>query len=254
LIQEADAIAVFAGAGMSADSGLATFRGADGLWSQSIQIDGKAYSHLDLMTPFAFAETPKDAWEFIFGLKDKFDTIAPHDGYYKLLERIQHKEHFIVTSNIDEYFLKTGFDENRILEHHGSIYYMQCLDNKEKEVWLTPDLSKAQLQNAALPACPNCGGACRPNIRLFADWSWLPIRTEHQQARYNSWRKEMQALNKKIVVLEIGAGKTIRTIRHAAEDLASEHVLIRVNPDDYETKRANHLSIRMKAKDFLLSI
>lgn len=125
LIKEADAVAIFAGAGMSVDSGLNPFRGDDGIWTKSIIIEGKTYNHLDLMSHHAFIETPKIAWEFMLNLREKYHQTSPHEGYYKLLEILKDKEHFIVTSNIDEHFLKAGFDENRIFECHGSLNYMQ---------------------------------------------------------------------------------------------------------------------------------
>lgn len=253
LINKADAIVIFAGAGMSVDSGLHPFRGEDGLWSKSINLAGKSFDHLDLMSHHAFIETPEAAWEFILNLKEKYEKTNPHEGYYKLLNRLKDKEHFIVTSNIDEHFLKTGFDEHRIFECHGSVNYMQCMDILEREVWLTPDIKSENLQLKNLPVCPNCGGVCRPNVLLFGDWFWIPIRSTHQQIRYINWCAAINATQKNIVAIEIGAGKTIRTIRNAAEAFASTaYPLIRVNPFDFETKKSNHISIQMNAKEFLM--
>lgn len=252
LINSADAAAVYAGAGMSVDSGLNPFRGEDGLWTKSISIEGKSYNHLDLMSHHAFIETPKEAWEFILNLKEKYEQTIPHEGYYKLLNALKNKEHFIVTSNIDEHFLKAGFSEYSILECHGSVNYIQCLDILEREVWLTPEIKTENVQLANLPTCPNCGSICRPNVLLFGDWFWIPIRSTHQQIRYNKWCKEIKESKKRVVAIEIGAGKTIRTIRNAAESFASiKFPLIRVNPFDAETKMPNHISVQMSAKDFL---
>ncbi len=128
LINSADAIAIFASAGMSVDSGLNPFRGKDGVWTKSLTLNGKSYDHLNLMLHQAFIETPIEVWSFILNLKDKYQQSIPYEGYYKFLNLLKDKEHFIVTSNIDDHFLKTGFDENRIFECHGSINYMQCLD------------------------------------------------------------------------------------------------------------------------------
>lgn len=250
LINEAEAVAIFAGAGMSVDSGLNSFRGEDGLWTKSIIIEGKTYNHLDLMSHHAFIDNPKVAWEFILNLREKYNQTTPHVGYFKLLEILKDKEYFVVTSNIDEHFLKTGFDEHRIFECHGSVNYMQCLDVLEREVWLTPEIKTENLQLNDMPTCPNCGSMCRPNVLLFGDWFWIPIRSTHQQIRYNKWCKETK---KRIIAIEIGAGKTIRTIRNAAESFASPtYPLIRVNPFDFEIKKTNHISIQMNAREFLM--
>jgi NAD-dependent SIR2 family protein deacetylase len=254
LISNADAIAIFAGAGMSVDSGLDSFRGNNGLWTTSIPIEGVEYNYLDLMSHQAFDENPIDAWKFITHLKEKFEQTNPHEGYYHLLELLRDKDYFIVSSNIDDQFLKAGFDENKILEIHGSINFMQCMDILEREIWLTPDMNSNELRLDNLPACPNCGGHCRPNILLFGDWFWISIRSVHQQLRFQKCKSEIKASKKKIVALEIGAGKTIPTVRKASENFAKECPLIRVNTMDYEIKAPNHLSVQMGAKDFLLSI
>ena len=255
LIHEAEAVAVFAGAGMSVDSGLLPFRGEDGLWTKSIAMDGKSYSHLELMSHHAFIESPNAAWEFILKLKEKYEQTTPHQGYSKLLDVLKDKAHFIVTSNVDEHFLKAGFDEHSIFECHGSVNYMQCLDILEREVWITPEIKTDNLQLEDLPTCPNCGSMCRPNVLLFGDWFWIPIRSTHQQMRYIKWCKEMKATKRKLIAIEIGAGKTIRTIRNAAESITlTDFPLIRVNPFDIETTSPNHVSVQMTAKEFLISL
>ena len=61
--------------------------------------------------------------------------------------------------------------------------------------------------------------------------------------------------HKSIIAIEIGAGKTIRTIRNTAETFASNNYpLIRVNPFDFDKKKPNHISIQMNAKEFLMSL
>jgi NAD-dependent SIR2 family protein deacetylase len=251
LINDAEAVAIFAGSGMSVESGLAPFRGKDGLWTKSIVLDDKMYDYMDLMSHHAFIENPKEAWGFILSLKEKYENTSPHVGYNKLLEKLDSKDYFIVTSNIDEHFLKVGFDENRIFECHGTINYMQCLDILEREIWTTPNFNKLDLESSIYPKCPNCGGFCRPNILLFGDWFWITTRSVHQQIRYQNWCKEVKASNKEVVVIEIGAGKTINTIRKASENLAKDNQLIRVNPFDFEVNEPNHISIPMNAGDFL---
>ncbi len=128
---------------------------------------------------------------------------------------------------------------------------MQCLNIIEKEIWITPSLSKIDIEQSNYPKCPNCGGLCRPNVLLFGDWFWLSTRSKHQQNSYQSWRKDVINSNKKLVIVEIGAGKTINTIRKAAENLAKNNLLIRINPFDIEVSHSNQISIQMGAADFL---
>ena len=161
LIKKADAIAIFAGAGMGVDSGLEQFRGADGLWTKYITINEHKVKYQDLMTHHAFEKYPEKAWALVGSLIDNYTHIAPHDGFLQLLDIIKEKEYFVVTSNCDEHFQKAGFEELRIMECHGSIFYMQCMNHLEKEIWLTPkmniDFENFEVKDS-LPKCPHCGG------------------------------------------------------------------------------------------------
>ncbi len=238
---------------MSVDSGIAPFRGQNGIWENKIEIGDKSFNYKELLLHQSFENHPLEAWEFIYNLQEGYNNKTPHDGYYKLLELVKHKEYFVTTSNIDEYFLRVGFDENKILECHGSISYMQCMDISDKEIWLKPEIEieVKDLSYDVLPKCPNCGGACRPNISMIGDWFWIASRAIDQQKRFHSWKKMIQDLNLNVVTVEIGAGKTIDTIRKAAENFSKNNTLLRINPFDSETYQPNHISIPLKALEFL---
>ncbi len=258
LIKQADAIAIFAGAGMGVDSGLEQYRGANGLWEKNMRIGNKEIRHIDLMTHQAFVKTPKEAWTFIAYLINKYNNIKPHEGFYKLLELVKNKDYFIITSNIDEHFQKAGFSEYKIFEIHGSIFYMQSMDILEKEIWLTPKLKfdkKNFILKSPIPKCLGGKYNCRPNIMMFGDWFWVATKSLHQQKRYIDWQKQIKAKYKNIVALEIGAGTVIRTIRAASERFVTDkYPLIRINLNDYEVNRNNHIGIQSGAKDFLTNL
>ncbi len=258
LIKEADAIAIFAGAGMGVDSGLDQFRGKDGVWTKNIEIDGHNIAYYDLMTHKAFVEMPSKAWALIASLTNKFNDTRPHEGYNYLLEMIKDKEYFVVTSNCDEHFQKAGFIEMNILECHGSIYYMQCMDIVEEEIWVTPEITLDSEKFDVigfLPKCPNCDSNCRPNVLLFGDWFWRSDKSSHQQIRYNQWKRIVKEKYKNILAIEIGVGKTIPTVRIASENFSNDtYPLIRINPHDSETVSGNQISLPFGAKQCLINI
>ena len=104
---------------------------------------------------------------------------------------------------------------------------------------------------SAVPKCPVCGLNCRPNMYLFYDWFWVSNNSVAQQIKYNKWHKEIKASGKKIVALEIGAGKTIDTVRKATRSFTGEDIsLIRVNPNDCEVESSNQIGVAMGAKAF----
>ena len=254
LIRNADAFAVFAGAGMGVDSGLEQYRGKGGLWSKSMELNNRKVNYQDLLTHDAFDKTPEQSWAFIASRIEKYTHTIPHKGYNQLLDILKEKEHFIVTSNCDEHFQKAGFDETRLWECHGSIFNMQCMDILERDIYKTPKLTidpTTQTLIGEVPKCPKCGLNCRPNMYLFYDWFWVSNNSVAQQIRYNTWHKEMKAKKNKIVALEIGAGKTIDTIRKAAQRFTNDTIpLIRVNPYDFEANKPNEISIPLSAKEF----
>ena len=250
LIKNADAIAIFAGAGMCVDSGLEQYRGNDGIWTKSLNIDNQEINYIELMNHHAFESKADKAWAFIGSLIDKYNKTTPHIGFSKLLDLVNNKTHFIITSNCDEHFQKAGFDETKLFECHGSMYYMQCTECNTKEIWKTPEIKSELL----IPKCPNCGSNCRPNIFLFNDWSWISTRSIHQQLRYNKWQKDVKAKYENIVAIEIGAGETIRTIRNASENFCrTDFPLIRINPNDFD-KNDSSLTIPLGAYNAISNI
>ncbi len=258
LIKNAEAIAIFAGAGMSVDSGLEQYRGENGLWTKSVTINNKTYKFEDLLTHIAFEETPYEAWGFIGNLIEKYKNTQPHSGYYQLLELLKNKEYFVITSNCDEYFKKAGFSHEKIYECHGSIFNMQCLNIKERGIHETSPIKLDKNSHLALdplPKCPKCGENCRPNIYMFYDWFWESQNSVKQQINYNNWHKNILKTTDKIVAIEIGAGKTINTIRKLCEKFTeNKHPLVRINPHDCEIVCKNQISIPDTAKNAISAI
>lgn len=99
-----------------------------------------------------------------------------------------------------------------------------------------------------LPHCPHCGKLARPNILMFGDWGWVEQRTVQQQARLDTWRRGVN----KLVVVELGAGIHIPTVRWFGETLGVP--LIRINPDEAEVGSARGVSLPSGALAALTAI
>jgi NAD-dependent SIR2 family protein deacetylase len=102
-----------------------------------------------------------------------------------------------------------------------------------------------------IPKCPNCGSVLRPNILMFGDFNWISKRTEEQNRRLTSWL--LKNRNNKIVIIELGAGISVPTVRYFSETTSIKYnaPLIRINPMDYNTKG---IPISMSAKTALEKI
>ncbi|NPA44624.1 MAG: NAD-dependent deacetylase [Chlorobi bacterium] len=242
-IKNADALIITAGAGMGVDSGLPDFRGNSGFWKEYPAISHLGISFAEMANPRWFEENPKLAWAFYGHRYNLYTEVNPHFGFYKLLELGNKMKfgYFVFTSNVDGQFQKAGFSDDYIEEVHGSINYMQCTVPCTSEIWKAKDLHieiNAELFEAQepLPRCPKCGAIARPNILMFGDWNWLSERSEKQNSNFYYWQQNLKKNNAKPVIIELGAGRAVPTVRMKSERLAQEFeaTLIRINPRDYQ--------------------
>ncbi len=248
-IAEADAMVIAAGAGMGVDSGLPDFRGDEGFWKAYPPFAERGLSFIDLASPSWFAEDPELGWGFYGHRLGLYREIQPHAGFELLRAWGLGMTHGarVFTSNVDGQFQRAGFPEQTVVECHGSIHHLQCSEACESRIWpaheICVQVDEASFRAAPpLPRCPTCGAVARPNILMFGDWAWLPERTGSQQEQLGAW---LDGLGRaRLVVVEIGAGMAVPTVRLVAERLAARPgaMLIRINPREPSVPEG-HVSI-----------
>ncbi len=243
ILKEAEAVLITAGVGMGVDSGLPDFRGKEGFWKAYPIAKKLGLSFQELANPYWFIKNPKLAWAFYGHRLNLYRNTNPHLGFYLLKDFVKQKNnnYFIFTSNVDGQFQKAGFDKNKIVEIHGSIHYLQCIKPCSDDIWSADDIVvNIDMERfealEPLPRCINCNSIARPNILMFGDFSFISNRTESQEFRFNLWLEKVIDLNQKLVIIEIGAGKAVPTVRWKSEQVAkiSNGYLIRINPVDYD--------------------
>ena len=152
-IENARSIAVLTGAGISAESGIPTFRGPGGLWKQ--------YRPEDLATPQAFARDPALVWEWYDWRRQRVSAAQPNAGHRALAVLESRGAPFtLVTQNIDG--LHRGAGSRNIIELHGSLFRLRCLACGREEENHTVPLSP-------LPPRCSCGGMLRPAVVWFGE-------------------------------------------------------------------------------------
>jgi NAD-dependent SIR2 family protein deacetylase len=262
VLSAADAILITAGAGMGVDSGLPDFRSAHGFWRAYPAIEKLGLSFEEMANPAWFNRDPNLAWAFYGHRLNLYRNTTPHQGFNQLLTLAKAKSHgyFVFTSNVDGHFQKAGFTEDRIVECHGSIHYVQCTAPCTQPIW-DADAAGVQIDNQVfraqepLPKCRNCSALARPNILMFGDWSWIGDRTENQRARFQTWLDELARCSATLAVVELGAGCAIPTVRQTSE-LVMRKIrgrLIRINPRDHAIP-LGQLAIPLGAKEGLQRI
>lgn len=230
-ILEADAIVITAGAGIGVDSGLPDFRGTEGFWRAYPEMKDRGLEFKDVARPSSFSDTPKLAWTFYGNRQELYLKTEPHAGFDILLgwcETIS-SGYFVYTSNVDEQFQRAGFSDERVFEVHGSLFVMQCLRPCTRRLWR---IEEAVSPERKLPVCPECGRIARPNVLMFSDFGCVSTIVDRQAAAYEQWLAGVK--DAKIVVVEVGAGEAIPTIRRESERLMDVFgaTLIRINPRD----------------------
>lgn len=258
-VEKAEVLIVTAGAGMGVDSGLPDFRGNSGFWQAYPPYARLGLSFTECANPEHFRRDPAFGWGFYGHRTNLYRETVPHDGFHTLQRwaAVNAIPTFVVTSNVDGQFQKAGFAEESILEVHGSIHWLQCLAPCNDTIWPNGEritVDERTMRAAQVPRCPSCGGVSRPNILMFGDWSWLPERTHAQERRFRQILDEYA--DRRMVVIEMGAGSAVPTIRATSERIGWRYphaVVIRINPREPEIQPP-HLSLPCGALEGLRRI
>jgi NAD-dependent SIR2 family protein deacetylase len=258
IIRSAEGFVITAGAGMGVDSGLPDFRGDQGFWNAYPMYARLGLSFVDCANPEHFERDPSFGWGFYGHRTNLYRETTPHEGFNIIkcwIER-NHAGYFVVTSNVDGQFQKAGYSDDRIVEVHGSIHHLQCSTPCCRNIWENNEqilINTDTMRARSIPRCPYCRDVSRPNILMFGDCSWLSERTSEQRGRFKSFRENNRG--KRIVVIEMGAGRAIPTIRYTSEELgeAPNTTVIRINPRESEID-APHISLEYGALEGLKEI
>jgi len=150
-LRKARSVTALTGAGISAESGIPTFRGAGGLWND--------YRAEDLATPQAFARDPGLVWEWYAWRQSLIAKAEPNAGHRALVELERRQAFTLVTQNVDGLHARAGSKDP--IELHGSIWRVRCIECEAERVIDEPV--------EGLPACEDCGGLERPGVVWFGE-------------------------------------------------------------------------------------
>ncbi|MDF2772661.1 MAG: NAD-dependent deacetylase [Geminicoccaceae bacterium] len=160
LLREASRVVVLTGAGISAESGVPTFRGGDGLW--------KTHRAEDLATPEAFARDPRLVWEWYGWRREVVAACAPNAAHHALAAAARERPGLrIITQNVDGlHAMAAGNDGARPLELHGSLFRTQC--TRCAASWDDRQPVDAT-SGTTLPRCAECRALARPGVVWFGE-------------------------------------------------------------------------------------
>jgi len=149
------------GAGVSAESGIPTFRGEDGYW--------RNLDPAKLATPGAFAKDPGLVWEWYRERRQRIRNAQPNPAHKAIAKLAQHAQEFLlVTQNVDDLHARAGSSKEKMVQIHGDIFVTRCSrcdfsrhDYEHEHEHESEDID--------LPRCPRCEGLMRPGVVWFGE-------------------------------------------------------------------------------------
>jgi NAD-dependent deacetylase len=218
-------VLVITGAGVSAESGIPTFRGKDGCW--------RNLDPAKLATPEAFAKNPNLVWEWYRERRQRIRNAQPNTAHQAIAKLAQHaREFLLVTQNVDDLHARTEWEGNtlvrqNIVQIHGDIFITRCSHC---------DFSRNERDRdvGGLPKCPQCGALVRPGVVWFGEQ--LDLGEVHRVENF----LDEGACD---FALVIGTTATFGyIIDWALRAIASNGELVEVNPEETSLSQfATHL-------------
>jgi len=230
IIKNARHLAAFTGAGISAESGIPTFRGKGGIWDK--------YDPVILEIDY-FKQNPEKAWPLI---KDMFynviDVAQPNPAHYVLAEwEKQGLLKAVITQNIDNLHQKAG--NQKVIEFHGNTRDLVCLECGK----ITPVKEADMKQNPV--TCPHCGGLLKPDFIFFGE----PIPPEaYEQSLYHSRNADVY-----LVIGTTGVIMPASLLPYEAKRNNATIIEVNVAPSNY-TGQITDLFLEGKASEILTKL
>jgi len=215
-----DSIVVFTGAGLSAESGVPTYRGHGGIWAQ--------YRYEDYACQRAFERDPQRVIEFHELRRSRVLACAPHEGHRRLA-RLQalHPQVTVITQNIDGLLQRAGVSV--AAELHGSLWRQRCTRHGLRE-----DLDAGPYRHRH---CPDCGAWLRPDITWFED--------AVDEAQFERARQQVAGCELFVSVGTSGVVWPAAGFAQLAQRAGAR--MIEINPEDNEASALYPEQLRMPA-------
>jgi NAD-dependent deacetylase len=224
-LSSARRVTVLTGAGISADSGIPTFRGPDGLW--------KNFRAEDLATPEAFMRDPALVWEWYNWRRELLATKEPNQAHRALVDiedkmESRHAQFCLLTQNVDGLH---GFAGSRsLIELHGNIWKVRCTG-------CGAVMEDRRVPIPILPHCSSCGKMLRPHIVWFGE-----------SLNSNDVDLAIVALENCEVMLVIGTSGVVQpAASFASTARAAGAFVVEINPD--ASSAAAHIALRGRAAE-----
>lgn len=212
LLSDCDCVLVGAGAGLSVDAGIDYMDTASFANQFPAMVRRGFQRKAELMGYTGW--TPEVKWGYLsVHVNDVRFQAPPHPVYRRLLDLVCDKDYFVITSNVDGMFFKSGFAHDKVFTPQGDYALMQCETPCQHRTWPTKPIidrilpavdpnSQEVTDPDVIPRCPYCGGEVFMNVRA-GNW-FLENPYEKQAESFSRWIDRSR--NSRLLVIEVGAG------------------------------------------------
>jgi NAD-dependent deacetylase len=223
-LRDANSVLVLTGSGISAESGLPTFRGVNGLW--------RTHRVEDLASPEGFARDPALVWTWYNERRAAHACAQPNAGHYALakLERIV-ADFTLATQNVDSLHLRAG--SSNVLELHGNLREARCTRCGDRRAFELTGLPLDEIDHA-------CGGRFRPDIVWFGE----PLPAD-------VWRRAQSAAQRAEVILVVGTSAVVYPAAALATHYSDRAFVAEINPEATAISQRVDCTLRGTAAEIL---
>ncbi|SMC64651.1 NAD-dependent deacetylase [Desulfocicer vacuolatum DSM 3385] len=168
-------LTVLTGAGISAESGIPTFRGPEGYWT----VGSTEYRPEEMATRAMFEKNPWEVWAWYLYRRTVCRNAGPNDGHKAVveMESLFNDEFRLITQNVDGLHLQAGNSNFRTFQIHGNLHFMRCANRCSHDLFPFPagigdkerDQKVSEMEKNLLK-CPRCHGLARPHVLWFDEY------------------------------------------------------------------------------------
>ena len=225
---DGDPVVFMTGAGVSAESGIPTFRGEEGYW----KVGSENYHPTELATNRAFQSIPDHSWSWYLYRRGVCNGAQPNSGHQALvkMEEAMGDRFLLVTQNVDGLHRRAGNSAERVYEVHGNINHMRCWRECTLEAFPIPEQIGPKARGEGLTdeersllVCPQCGGRSRPHVLWFDEC--------YDEERFRLESSQRAVLNAGALITIGSSGSTTLPMRMAMLASHNGAVMIDINTE-----------------------
>jgi NAD-dependent deacetylase len=234
-LRESGLVVVLTGAGISAESGIPTFRGVEGYW----QVGSRNYRPMELATAAAFERMPDDVWGWYLYRRAVCRGAAPNRAHHALRElELRLGDRFLlVTQNVDGLHLRAGNSTQRTYQIHGNIDLMRCTEECSLELVPVPDALGTSWERGRIPgpdekallSCSRCGAPSRPHVLWFDEYY------DEERFRFQSSLAAVDRAALLVVIGTSGATNLPTQMCHRAHERGAKLVVVDTEPTPFSS-------------------